>query len=107
MQRFVQGFLPVSFTNVWITNRVRRQGQAQIELRDDDNMFIPFVHLKSLTLHPLIFFPKIWEQFPDESIKFIRDIPEFNFKLKQYFLEKLNSNIICTRLFCPSCNNIS
>ena len=106
MQRFVQGFLPDSFTNVWITNRIRRQGQAQIELRDDDNLHVPFARHLQLSLQPLILFPKLWENFDDESIKFIRNIPEFNYKLKLYYLNKLSSQVVCTRLFCPSCNPI-
>ena len=106
MQRFVQNFLPISFNEVWITNRIRRQDQDHVELRDDDRLHIPFMRTRNLDLHPLVSFPKIWEDFPDENIKFVRNIPEFNFKLKSYFLSNLQSAVTCTRLFCPSCNQI-
>ncbi len=46
----------------------------------------------------------IWENFPDENIKFLRNKEEFNKKLKTYLLKQLSSVINCTRLYCPSCS---
>ncbi len=103
MQRFVQGFLPKSFENMWVTNRIRREDQAQVELRNDDGINVPFARTKLICLQPLISFPKIWEEFPDGSIKFVRNKIEFNFKLKTYFLNKLNNQVNCNRLLCPAC----
>ena len=104
MQNFTQNFLPSSFNEVWVTNRIRRADQDQIELRNNDDINIPFARLSSTERLPLTAFPKIWATFPDERIKFIRNIPEFNNELKKYFLNDLNSTPNCSRLLCPHCH---
>ncbi len=38
MQRFTQKFLPEAFNATWITNIIRREGQSQISLRNDDDL---------------------------------------------------------------------
>jgi hypothetical protein len=106
MQRFVQNYLPPSFENIWTNNRIRRHDQLQIELRNDSSYFIPFARTNQISYQPLIAFPKIWDEFPDESIKIIRNKIEFNTKLKTYLLDKLSPIVNCERLFCPSCNNL-
>jgi hypothetical protein len=82
MQRFSQGFLPISFEDTWISNRIRRAGQDQIELRNAEELNIPFARLTSTERHPLCSFPKLWAAFDDEQIKFTRNIVEFNSLLK-------------------------
>jgi hypothetical protein len=104
MQKFTQGFLPSSFEDVWISNKIRRAGQDQVELRNNDDIDIPFARLSSTQRQPLTGFPKLWASFPDERIKFIRNVVEFNNELKLYFLNRLNSSPICTRLLCPHCH---
>ena len=104
MQRFVQNFLPISFENTWITNRIRRGDQAQVELRDDHLLHVPRARNLQLSLLPLVSFPQLWESFPADNIKFLRNKSEFNLELKKYFLEKLSSIPICTRLLCPTCH---
>ena len=104
MQRFVQGFLPISFENLWITNRIRRQDESEIQLRDDDLLYIPPPRTNSTSFHPLTLFPTLWRDFPDDSIKFIRNIPEFNLKLKLHFLNTLHSTVICNLIYCPACS---
>jgi len=105
MQRFIQGFLPTSFNNTWTTNRIRHENQPEIELRNDDNLFIPFARTNQILTQPLIAFPQLWEAFPAGEIKFLRNKLEFNSKLKDHFLNTLNSTVLCTRLFCPACVN--
>jgi hypothetical protein len=109
MQRFVQGFLPSSFNDTWVNNSIRNIGQNEISLRNDNQLNIPFARLVSTKRHPLCNFPKLWESFPDADIKFIRNIKEFDSRLKDYFIDDLSANIQCDRLFCPSCslNNLS
>ena len=104
MQRFVQGFLPSSFENVWETNQIRRLDEDQVVLRNDGDFYVSFARTNALLSHPLVAFPRLWNEFPDEDIKFIRNIPKFNLKLKTHFLNKLNENFVCQRLFCPSCS---
>jgi hypothetical protein len=103
MQKFTQGFLPASFNEVWVTNAIRRADQDHVELRNDNDINIPFARLTSTERQPLTSFPRIWSQFPDEQIKFTRNVHEFNKLLKQHYLRKLSSTPRCTRLFCPHC----
>jgi hypothetical protein len=103
MQKFTQGFLPSSFNDVWITNAVRRADQDHVELRNDADINIPFARLTSTERQPLTCFPKIWAAFPDEQIKFTRNVIEFNALLKQHYLRKLSFKPNCNRLFCPQC----
>ncbi len=104
MQQFVQKFLPVSLHNIWITNAERHQDEAHVVLRNDDILNIPFARNSTTTKHPLTSFPKIWTEFPDEGIKFLRNKIEFNAKLKHHFLSNLNSVVVCGRLLCPDCH---
>jgi hypothetical protein len=104
MQKFTQGFLPSSFDDVWISNKIRRAGQDQVELRNNDDINIPFARLCSTQRQPLSGFPKISASFPDERIKFIRNVVEFNFELKMYYLNLLFTKPNCTRLLCPHCH---
>jgi len=105
MQQFSQGFLPTSFNNTWVTNAIRHQDQEHIVLRNQNDIFIPFARLNSTAMFPLTNFPKLWHNFQDERIKFIRNKSEFNSELKSYFLNKLSLIYICNRLFCPACAN--
>jgi hypothetical protein len=71
MQRFIQGFLPCSFNNTWISNIARRSETVSMVLRNHDDFYVPTSRLKTLESFPLYSFPKLWENFPDENIKFI------------------------------------
>jgi hypothetical protein len=104
MQQFTQNFLPTALNNMWITNNVRRLNQAQITLRNSDRLHIPLARSNFTSKHPLTTFPQLWEEFPDEGIKFIRNKLEFNNKLKIYFLNCLKSTVNCGRLLCPDCH---
>jgi hypothetical protein len=57
---------------------------------------------------PLYLFPKLWVNFPNENIKFIRNVYEFNLSLKEHFIENLSLNVVpyVKKLIvqCPSCN---
>jgi hypothetical protein len=105
MQQFTQKYLPTIFNNTWVSNSIRRAGQNHVELRNDDNLAIPFSRTITISRLPLFSFPRIWEEFPSEHIKFMRDKIEFNFNLKNYLLSELLEIPICERLFCPSCLN--
>jgi hypothetical protein len=81
MQRFTQKFLPEAFNDTWITNIIRREGQSQISLRNNDDLYSPPAKLSLTSNHPLTTLPKIWDSFVDENIKFISDKPEFDVSL--------------------------
>jgi hypothetical protein len=104
IQRYVQGLLPISFNNTWIKNEARRAENTAMVLRNHDDFYSPVSRLKSLEKFPLYSFSKSWENFTNENIKIIRNISEFNNKLKEHFLENLSSIVVCTKAYCPSCN---
>jgi hypothetical protein len=56
IQRFVQGFLPPSFNNVWIINEARRPETNAMTLRNHDEFFVPVSRLKNLENMPLYSF---------------------------------------------------
>jgi hypothetical protein len=49
-------------------------------------------------------FPKVWNEFVNYDIKFIRDKIEFDKKLKALLLSKLDENYKCNRLLCHFCH---
>ena len=105
MHSYIQGHLPKSFNNIWVTEGERRQDiNLAYVLRNRNNLYTPAPKLNSLCQHPLFLFPKLWHEFPDETIKIIRNKLEFKIKLKKYYLDKLSSNYKCTRLLCPHCH---
>ncbi len=111
MQKFVHGLLPNSFVNTWTSNVERHAlrgfgGTGSYILRNSEDLYIPRSQISSLDRHPYFLLPRLWTNFTEHSIKHIRDKTEFNFKLKEYLLNQLNSNYVCTRLFCPHCSTI-
>jgi hypothetical protein len=108
MQHFKQGFLPHSFNDEWtsIAARFQDPDANQMELRNLnlDNFEVPFARLSSTERFPLTSFPRAWNNFEDYEIKTIHNKIDFNFKLKQFLLNKLDANFRCTRLLCPHCH---
>ena len=106
MQRFIQGFLPPSFSQIWTRNNICNIGENEIQLRNTNRLQLPPSRLVLTDCLPTFSFAKIWDQFPDKQIKFIRKKIEFDQKLKNYFIKDLAESIVCNRLFCPSCSKI-
>jgi len=104
IQRFSQGHLPVSFDQIWQKNAIRNIGENEIQLRNHNQIQPPVSRLALTDRLPTSSFARIWEQFPDLQIKFIRKKTEFDEKLKKFYLDDLSSNIISNRLFCPACS---
>ena len=104
MQRFKQSFLPSAFNDTWTSNAIRREGQSQICLRNDNNLYIPPARLSQTSNHPLTNLPRLWESIADvHSISILRDKKDFDQALKAYFLKKLKAHVKCENPFCPSC----
>jgi hypothetical protein len=74
-----------------------------MQLRDNNN-FVQFARIKQVEKFPLISFPKLWNSLEYASLKSISSKIEFNNKLKMFFMDKLDSNYVCTRLLCPHCH---
>jgi len=109
IQQYKQGFLPSSFTGTWILNSERRgenyeEGQRELLMRNDDDFYIPLSRLTSSDRLPFISFVKLWNNFPNGEIKFIRNKLDFNAKLKLFFLNSLSASISCNRLTCQACH---
>ena len=108
-QQFKQGFVPAALKSIWLKNSDRlRESETRYNLRNSEDLQTYTSRLSQYDQFPLYSIPTIWSNFQDENIKIIRDIPSFNFQLKQFLLGNLNSNYICNRLLCPHChiNNI-
>ena len=104
MQRFSQNFLPASFDQVWIRNDIRTIGENEIQLRNHNRFQLPPSRTALTDRLPTVNFARIWEQFLDEQIKFIRKKTESDSKLKKFYINDLAVSIVCNRLFCPSCS---
>ena len=103
MHRFVQKFIPESFNETWCYNSVRNIGENEIQLRNHLQINQQHSNLAKLDIFPLYNFPKLWHTFPNEQIKILRKISEFDRKLKLYFINDLSSTVDCSRLLCPAC----
>ena len=106
MHGFLNNLLPSSFDNMWTVNAARRLCDQPI-LRNHYSLFLPTSRLSSTEKFPLLNFPRLWSNFPDTNIKQITSKPEFNSKLKCYFLDSLTLNYQCTRLLCPHCHLVT
>jgi hypothetical protein len=104
MQRFIQGLLPSSFNNIWVTNSAYRSSLTSMALRNSDDFYIPFARLTQTSNHPYFLFPRLWDNFKEENIKILREKIEFNRELKHFLVSKLSAVVDCQRLFCPSCS---
>jgi hypothetical protein len=60
--------LPASFGSTWSTNTERRDAVHHIALQNEEDYYEPLSRLSSTDNHPLVYFPKIWNEFPS-SIK--------------------------------------
>ena len=103
MQRFTQGFQPVSFNETWVRNAVRNIGENEIQLHNRDHLQNIHSNFVTLDTFPLFSYPKMWQDFLNENIKIIRTISSFDSKLKKFFLDDLATSVICNRLLCPAC----
>ncbi len=56
-------FLPVSFRNTWMTNAMRREDIDVPTLHNQEDYYVPPAKCTSMVLHPLVYFPKLWNNF--------------------------------------------
>jgi hypothetical protein len=83
VQRFLQGFLPVSFNNTWITNAVHREEEYRLNLRNDADLYVPFAISALVERQPL--FAKIWHEFPNEKCKIREKQNNIQYRAKETF----------------------
>jgi len=106
-QSVIQKRAPPAFDNIWFTNREYRLLQIDDnnyrELRNDGDYFIPYSRTQTLGRAPIFVLPHEWNQLPPD-IQIVRNTREFKIKLKDFFINQIPENFLCTRLFCPACN---
>jgi hypothetical protein len=98
--------LPASFNNTWITNAERWENSKLPTLRDEEEYYIPHTRLCSLNQQPLVYFPKIWNDFVKEfgTIGSIPSKTLLKKELKSHFLNKLTDDYQCGCLLSPHCH---
>lgn len=85
MHKYTQGFLPISFNNIWINNATRHQDLV-LQLRNYQALYVPPARLKTTENHPYHSFPRSWATFDNHDIKLQREKVLFNSKLKNIFV---------------------
>jgi hypothetical protein len=103
MHQFVNNHLPSSFVNTWTTNAARRE-ETMDQYYMMHKIFVPFSCLTSAEKHPLISFPRTWNELDSLEIKLTSSKSQFNRLLKHFFLEKLKENFVCECLLCSHCH---
>ena len=102
MHSYTFNTIPVSLAGTWLTVAEQR-GNNDLQLRNDDNYYIPLSKNKTTSRMPLINFPGTWNVFPDSSIKLEQNRRTFEKKLKLYFSDSIPDIPTCNRANCPSC----
>lgn len=103
-QRYKQGFMPAALLNQWTTNFNRNPSMQCLNLRNQEDYFVPSSRLTQFDNFPFYAIPKIWNNFENHNIKILREKQEFNYKLKKYFTDSLKDNYVCNPLLCPFCH---
>jgi hypothetical protein len=103
MHHYTFKYLPQSFQNTWCTVAETREDPDHPTLRNEEDYHIPFVRLSSCDTRPLVYFPRLWNEFVN-PIKSIPNKNTFKKELKVYFMDKLSDNYQCDRLLCHHCH---
>ena len=72
MQDYIRGHLPLSFRNIWISNLqygLNCNPNGPRLLRNDYDMYVPFIRLESYVYFPLPDFPRTWNKFDNQDMK--------------------------------------
>jgi hypothetical protein len=102
MYNYKKNQVPRSLLRTWTTTQERRNDQ-EINLRNNETLYIPFARTDLISRMPLISLPKCWNSLPPD-IQNVESKNVFKKKLKFYYLDQLSENYVCTRLFCPTCS---
>ena len=86
MHKFSHKNLPLSFHEMWTTNRERN---PNLVLRNADNLYVPAHNYATLKRLPLFAFPKVWNE--DTNLK---ENPSLRVYLKSVKSALLNSIVV-------------
>ena len=83
MQQYINCLLPKTFNNTWLTLEAKRHNlNIEHTLRNSDNLYLPIARLTTISKHPFFLFPRLWDNFHEETIKIMREESQFNTHLK-------------------------
>jgi hypothetical protein len=102
MHLYFHNLLPKSFESIWPTNFNRREEEDLPNLRNDQDIVVPFGRTNFSQKMPLSFFPKIWNDLRN-IFKYDPNNILFSKKLKECIFAQLNEEFVCPRANCPSC----
>ena len=86
MHSFKFNLLPFSFTETWITNRVRNPAR---NLRNADDFYVPAHNFATLKRLPFFNFPKSWNEYDNQNK--LNPVPHLYIKnLKSALISNLN-----------------
>jgi hypothetical protein len=103
---FVYNYSPKAFHETWITNRSFRTLEhniSHIELRSDNDFYIPKPRTDFLSRFPLFNFPSLWNE-TSNILTSTAHKPTFIKLSSQLMIDNLSDTPNCNRLFCPACS---
>jgi hypothetical protein len=71
MHQFSHKLIPISLNTAWSTNAERRTSADPTVFRNDDDLYFHLARFSCTERHPLISFPKLWNEFPAQDLKLI------------------------------------
>jgi hypothetical protein len=95
----VYNYIPNAFANTWITNRQNRDND-DLQLRNDDEFFVPRFRTDFIARLPLFNLLKIWNETPT-TLTSTSHKHTFNTQAFKYFLDQLNVTLTAADLFAP------
>jgi len=98
--------LPALLNNTWqlAPNHIEVNLPNEIQLRPRGTFRLVFTRLAISEKFPHYTLPRLWNGFPDLTIKESITKIEFNKKLKIFLLNELSAIVVCNRLLCPTCH---
>jgi len=104
MHRYVNNLLPNLFLGKWEYTANRNIGDNNLVLRHNNDFIVPFARITLTSKMPYTNLPRTWNNFEENEIKATKSPTKFDTELKKFFLNDLEANIRCNRLFCPACS---
>jgi len=101
--------IPPSFSSSWLTVTEHRHliglnnpDLIILNLRNNNDLYIPPVRTTFLSRFPVFNLPKLWNLLP-QILKEVASGKSFSFLLKKHSISLLNEIPVCNRLLCPAC----
>jgi hypothetical protein len=99
---YARNHTPRLLCDTWTKN----ENRGGMQLRNQSEFKIPFSRISLVERMPYITLPSTWSNRILDGIRTSPNIYIFSSNLKSLLIDRLQDNIRCTRLFCPTCANI-